>query len=142
MRYIVRQISLRHVTRIGCALGWLTSLPPALCLAGIIVAFLHRLQQALQQVEPLTLSVLGQEVIRIDWLDVFRLQPLADHLAQWTGNLGLTFTLLTLLLMIGGNILVLLIGLLVSGAYNLLGRRGWGLVVELAEAPPARVPAD
>jgi hypothetical protein len=142
MRYTIRQISVRHVIRTGCALGWLTTLPPALCLAGIIVAFLTRLHQALQQVEPLTLSLLGQEVLRIDWLDVFRLQPVADRLAQWTGNLGLTFTLLTLLLMISGNLLVLLIGLLVSGAYNLLGRRGWGLVVELAEAPPAQVHSE
>jgi hypothetical protein len=139
MRYTLRQISVSHVTRVGCALGWLITLPPALCLAGLLVAFLYRLQQALQQVEPVTLSILGQDVLRIDWLDVFHLQPMADRLTQWTNNLGLTFIILTLLLMVGGNILVVLIGVLVSGVYNLLGRRGWGLVVELAEESPTQV---
>ncbi|MGH2522182.1 MAG: hypothetical protein ACRDH2_06730 [Anaerolineales bacterium] len=133
MRYTIRRISLSHVARVGCALGWLAALPPALCFAGVAVALLQRVHQALQQVTPLTLSILGQEVVRLDWLDVFRLQPVADRLAQWTDNLGLTFTLLTLLLTISGSVLVVLSGLLVGGAYNLLGRAGWGLIVELAE---------
>jgi len=135
VRYYLRRISLSRVARLGCALGWLAALPPAVGLAGGILFILQRMQQALQQVEPLTVSLLGQEVLRIDWLDVLRLQPLADRLALWTDNLVLTFIVLSLGFTLLGSVLLLLIGLLVCGAYNLLSQAGWGLAVELVEDP-------
>jgi hypothetical protein len=135
MRYNIRRISLSRVALVGCALGWLAILPPAFCMAGVVVILLQRAQQALQQIQPFTLNILGQEVARIDWLEILHLQPLVDRLAQWSNHPILSFIVLTLTLTIIGSVLVILIGLLVSGAYNLLSRTGWGLVVELSEEP-------
>ena|SRR6266498_1219014 len=135
MRYNIRRISLSRVAIAGCALAWLATLPPAFCMAGVVVILLQRVQQALQQIQPFTLNILGQEVARIDWLELLHLQPLVDRLAQWSNHPVLSFIILTLTLTMIGSILVILIGLLVSGAYNLLSRTGWGLVVELSEEP-------
>jgi hypothetical protein len=136
MRYNIRRISLSRVAVVGCALAWLATLPPAFCMSGIVVILLLRVQQALQQLQPFTLNILGQEVARIDWLEILHLQPLVDRLAQWSNHPILSFIVFTLTLTIIGSVLIILIGLLVSGAYNLLSRTGWGLVVELSEEPP------
>ncbi len=114
-------------------LGWLTALLPALCFAGLGVAVVQRVHQALQQVTPITLSLFGQELIRIDLLEVLRLQPLAQVLARWAENPMLTFFALSLGLMLVGGVFWILTSLLVSEVYNLAARAGWGLVLELRE---------
>ncbi len=133
VRYTVRRIGLTSVARLGCMLGWLTALLPALCFAGLAVAVVQRVHQALQQVTPITLSLFGQELIRIDLLEVLRLQPLAQVLARWAENPMLTFFSLALGLTLLGGVFWILTSLLVSEVYNLAARAGWGLVLELRE---------
>jgi hypothetical protein len=138
MQYTIRRIDLPSVGRVGCIVGWLVAFLPALCLAGLGVFILQSVNQAFEQVKPLTLSVLGQEVLRIDFLNVLQLQPLAQAIQPWAQNSMFTFVVLTVLLLLVGGILWMLTGLLVSVIYNLIARLGWGLTVDLVEAGRAR----
>lgn len=133
MRYTVRRIGLTSVVRLGCILGWLAALLPALCFAGLGVAVVQRVHQALQQVTPITISLFGQELIRIDLLEVLRLQPLAQVFARWAENPMLTFLSLTLGVLLLGGVFWIMTSLLVSEVYNLVARAGWGLSLELRE---------
>lgn len=133
MRYTIRRIGLTSVARLGCLLSGLAALPPALGLAGLTVAAIQRIHEALQQIEPLTLTLLGQELVRIDLLDALRLQPVAHRVAELAQRLSVTFGSLTLILVLTGGLLVTLSAVLIAVAYNLLARAGWGLTLELSE---------
>jgi hypothetical protein len=135
MRYTVRRIHLGRVARLGCALGWLTALLPAACLAAVGVTVVQRLHQALVQVTPITVSLFEQDLIQIDLLEVLRLRPLAELVAQWAQQPEMTFIYSGLGLILAGGVLFMLTGLLVSAAYNVVAGAGWGLTVELREEP-------
>ena len=135
MRYTIRRIGLTSVARLGCLLSGLAVFPPALFLAGLTVAAIQRIHAALQQIEPLTLTLLGQELVRIDLLDALRLQPVASRVAELAQGPVLAFRSLTLILVLTGAGLATLSAVLIALAYNLLARAGWGLAVELREAP-------
>lgn len=137
MRYTIRRIDLTSVMRFGCALGWLVALLPALICASLTVVILQRVYQSLQQIEPLTITILGQTVARIDWLEVLRLRPIEQGLGSWTATPIVTVLLLTLTLGLLGSLLFLITALLVSWAYNRLAAAGLGLRLELrAEDEP------
>ena len=135
MRYTIRRIGLTSVARLGCLLSGLAVFPPALFLAGLTVAAVQRIHEALQQIEPLTLTLLGQELVRIDLLDALRLQPVASRVAEVAQGPVLAFRSLTLILVLTGAGLATLSAVLIAVAYNLLARAGWGLAVELRDAP-------
>src|SRR5437868_3891671 len=78
MRYRIRRIGPGSALRVGCAAGWLVMLCPALCLAGIAVQALQRINQAFAQIEPIDITVLGQPVARIDFLEILRLSAAAQ----------------------------------------------------------------
>lgn len=133
MRHTIRRIGLTSVARLGCLLSGLAALPPALCVAGLTVATIQRIHEALQQIEPLTLTLLGQELVRIDLLDALRIQPVADRVAELVQGPFLTFRSLTLILVLTGAVLATLNVVFIAVAYNLLARAGWGLTLELSE---------
>ena len=135
MRYTIRRIGLTSVARLGCLLSGLAVFPPALFLAGLTVAAVQRIHEALQQIEPLTLTLLGQELVRIDLLDALRLQPVANRVAELAQGPDLAFRSLTLILVLTGAGLATLSVVLIAVAYNLLARAGWGLAVELRDSP-------
>lgn len=138
MRYTVRRIGLTSVARLGCLLSGLAAFPPALCLAGLTIAAIQRIHAALQQIEPLTLTLLGQELVRIDLLDALRLQPVVSRIGELAQAPFLTLRSLTLILVLTGAVLATLSAVLIAMAYNLLARTGWGLAVELSEQRPNR----
>jgi hypothetical protein len=95
---------------------------------------LQRINQAFQRIEPLDISVLGQPVARIDFLEILRLSGAAQTVARLAGSLPLTFLLLLLLLTFAGAVILAGALLLFSGGYNLLSSLGGGLEVELQES--------
>ena len=134
MQYTIRRIDLPSAVRVGCIVGWLVAFLPAVCLAGLGVFIVQGVNQAFEQVKPLTLSILGQEVLRIDLLNVLQLQPLAQAIHPWAQNSMFTFVVLTGLALLLGSILWMLTGLMVCVIYNLIARLGWGLGMDLVEA--------
>jgi hypothetical protein len=134
VRYNIRRIAPLSALRVGCAVGWLVALCPALCLAVAAIQVLQRLNQAFQRIEPLDISVLGQPVARIDFLEILRLNGSAQTVSRLTGNLSVTFLLLLLLLTAIGAATLAGTLLLFSGGYNLLSSLGGGLEVELQES--------
>lgn len=133
MRYTIRRIRLGSAARLGCALGWLIALVPAMCLAALAVRVLRQIARALERVEPITLTVLGQELARIDILVALGLQSTAQTVDRLVTTLPATFIGLTLLLILAGALIFVAVALLASVGYNLLARLGWGLDVELSQ---------
>ena len=138
MRYTIGRIAPWSALRVGCAVGWLVALCPALCLTVVVIQALQRINQAFQRIEPLDISVLGQPVARIDFLEILRLSGSAQTVARLAGNLQLTFLLLLLLLTVAGAAILAGALLLFSGGYNLLASLGGGLEVELQETENRR----
>jgi hypothetical protein len=134
VRYTIRRIAPGSALRVGCAVGWLVALCPALCLTVAAIQVLQRINQAFQRIEPLDISVLGQPVARIDFLEILRLSGAAQTVARLAGSLPLTFLLLLLLLTFAGAVILAGALLLFSGGYNLLSSLGGGLEVELQES--------
>ncbi len=131
MHYTIRRIDLGSTARLGCLLGWLAALPPALCVAGLSVLLLERLAQALAQIKPIILNVFGQELARIDLLQVLHLQSFAVMLAVYVGETLVTFVLLAAVLALGGGLILMVTAVLVGLTYNLVASLGGGLTVEL-----------
>jgi hypothetical protein len=133
MRYRLRRIAPGSALRVGCAVGWLVALGPALCIAIVVVQVLRRVGQALARIEPLDINVLGQPIARIDFLDLLRLRDTASTVDRLTSSAATTFLLAALLLTLLGALLVAVALLLFSAGYNLLASLTGGFEVELEE---------
>ena len=131
VRYRIRRITPASALRVGCAAGWLVALCPALCLAGVAVQVLQRINQAFARIEPLEITVLGQQVARLDFLEILRLSAAAQIVARLVGSLPLTFVLLAAVLTLLGAVMLAVGVLFFSVGYNLLASWGGGLEVEL-----------
>lgn len=136
MRYTIKSVDLGSTARLGCLLGWLAALLPAICFAGLSVTLLQRLSQTLAQIKPITLSVLGQELGRIDFLQVLHLQDLAVMLSVYTHDVILLFVLLAAILALGGGLILMVTAVLIGLTYNLVASAGGGLTVELRQEHP------
>jgi len=134
MRYRIRRVAPGSALRVGCALGWLVMLCPALVFAAVVVQVLRRVDQALGGVAPFTITLLGQTVARIDLLEALQLSDTARTVAQLTQRQPLTIVALTLLFTAVGAVMLAVAVLLFSLGYNLLARAGGGLEVDLREA--------
>lgn len=131
MRYKVRRITTGSALRVGLVLGWLVALCPALCLAVAAIQVLNRVSQALGQVEPFVISVFGEQIARIDFLELLRLSGTAETVERLAANQPLTFAMLALALTLLGAAVIVGVALLFSAGYNLLAALGGGLEVEL-----------
>ena len=136
MRYKIKKISLASALRIGCLLGWLVALVPAVAFAGASAYTLGRIARLFASVRPITLTILGQEVLRLDLLASLGLQGTAYTVSQLAADLPVVFILSFLFLLFVGSLLVAFTFFLVSAGYNLLARVGGGLEVDLLREGP------
>ncbi len=136
MRYTIKSVDLGSTARLGCLLGWLAALPPALCFAGLSVALLQRLSETLAQIKPITFSVFGQELGRLDFLQILHLQSIATALSVYLHDTTLAFILLAAILALGGGVILMVTMMLVGLTYNLVASAGGGLTVELRQESP------
>ncbi len=138
MEYTVRRVGVSSAARLGCLIGWLVALGPALVLALLALVVLRWLDQTLGQVRPITLNLLGRDVLRIDLLEELGLLPLTQTIGPWVDDPTFTVLFLTVLLaLIGGAVWTATL-VLASLVYNLAARLGWGLAVDLDEARRSR----
>jgi hypothetical protein len=131
MSYTIRKVSVGSAIRLGVTLGWIVALGPALGLAGLAVIAIQRLNQALVQLTPFSFSFLGQELARVDILELLKLQYAAQAVGQAATHAPATFLGLAALLALAGTLGVIVVTLFLALAYNLIGRLGWGLSVDL-----------
>lgn len=131
MQYYMRRVSLGSVGRLGCFLGWLAVLPPSLLLAWLVVFMAQSVHQAFAQIKPLNMSLLGQQVLHLDFLQLLQLQALAEMAATLAQNPVLTFVSIAFLAVLIGGLLWMLIALMIGLVYNLIASAGWGLALEL-----------
>jgi hypothetical protein len=133
MRYTIRRIRLGSAIRVGLLLGWLAALCPALCLAGLAVQALRGVDGTFDRVAPVTISLLGQDLARIDLLEALGLRQAAQAVDRLVGSAPTTFVLITLLLLLAGALAIVAALALFSLGYNLLAAVGGGLEVDLDE---------
>ena len=131
MQYLVRRISLGSALRVGCALGWMVALCPAVGLAVLVGQILRRVEQTVGGIAPINITVWDQTLATIDILDILNLSGTANTLSELTSNLAGTVLLIALGLTVVGAVAVTVTVVLVCWGYNLLAQLGGGLSVEL-----------
>lgn len=138
MRYSIRRIAPGSALRVGCTLGWIIALGPALLIAFVAVQALQKLNEALVNVESFNIEVFGQSIASIDILSILNMSDTAQTVSQLSASIGATFVGLLLLLTLVGAVIVMLVMLIFSMGYNLLAMIGGGLEVDLEPREPRR----
>ncbi|MBI5029981.1 MAG: hypothetical protein HZB51_05595 [Chloroflexi bacterium] len=133
MRYMVRRIDLASIARLGLFLGWIIVLVPAMIVAGAGVIAIEKINEALAQVKPFSIDLLGQQLMRVDLINLLQLQPVQQTIQPWAETPWLTFLTLTLGLLLVGGFLWMFTGLMAGMLYNIIARLGLGLMVDMVE---------
>lgn len=137
VRYQVRRVSLRSLSKFGCVLGGLVSCVPSLAVASgglLLVGGLRRLLEGWQRVE---IHVLGQ-AIPIDVVSLLNLESLLHRVQQIDGLSWVLAILFVALTCVSGGLVFLVMSILLSWLYNFIATLTGGLEVELKEPPPGR----
>jgi hypothetical protein len=132
MRIAVRRFSLGPLAKFGCVLGTLLAfLPSLLCgLAGLaLVRLIYRWLSGWQE---MTVSLLGQELARVDLVHLLRLEGLLKALQVLTTASAPALFLAVLILALVGGVLLTVIITLAGLVYNWVAAATGGLIVEAA----------
>lgn len=134
MQVAIRRFSLASLGRMGCLLGAVAAfLPSLLCgLTGLaLTSLVRRWLESWQQVD---ISLLGKDVLSLDFVDLLGLEKLMDVLEVLASASGPVLLLAVLILaLISGALLAAIIGM-VGLAYNLVASATGGVIVEMAPA--------
>jgi hypothetical protein len=131
MKVAIRRVSLASLGKFGCLLGVVAAfLPSLLCgLAGLGLSKLaHRWLESWQEA---TISLLGQEVARLDLVHLLGLDKLLQALQVLTTASLPVLALAVLVMALVSGILLAIIIALVGLVYNLLATATGGLVVDM-----------
>jgi hypothetical protein len=132
-KYVIQNVGLGSVVRLGCGLGALSNLVPGLITALIckaIVTYLRGLLESWQNVE--IVNVFGQSV-RANMLGVLNLQSALKTFVS-LDNASFLLIAVTILawMLLGGAIVAALSGI-IAAIYNLTARTFGGIEIELRE---------
>lgn len=130
-RYRVQRITPGSAVRVGLALGWLIMLCPALGLAWLAARIVARISEQIVAVQPITISLLGQNLAQIDVLQTIGLGTTAAQVVSLGQRLPFIFLVVLLGVVLLGSLAFVVAALLFSLGYNLLARIGGGIEVEL-----------
>jgi hypothetical protein len=132
LKVAIRRISLASLAKFGCLLGVIAAFLPSLLCGLLAIGLANLVRGWLESWQEMTISVLGQELARLDLVHLLGL----ERLLQLLQTLGLAsvpaLVLLVLSLALVSGALLALIIALVGLAYNLLAAATGGLVVEMA----------
>jgi hypothetical protein len=135
MKVAIRRVSLASLGKAGCLLGTVTAFLPSL-LCGLSALGLGALARNwLENWRELTISLVGQEIVRFDLVQLLGLEKVLELLQALTLASGPVLFLAVLALALISGIVLALIVLLAGFAYNLLALATGGLVVEMAAVP-------
>lgn len=132
MKVAVRRISLASLAKFGCLLGVVAAFLPSLLCGLLAIGLVNLVRGWLESWQEMTITLLGQELARLDLIHLLGL----EQLLQLLQTLGLAsvpaLALLVLSLALVSGVLLALIIALVGLAYNLLAAATGGLVVDMA----------
>jgi len=133
----IRRINPGSLFRHGCLLGVaLAAIPSMLC--GLSLLWASRvLQRWVDTWEVMPVSILGQEVARIDLIHALGLERLVGVLQSVSAAPTLVFLVSVVWLAVSTGLLLAVTGLLLGLVYNALSSVTGGIVIE-ASARPAR----
>jgi hypothetical protein len=132
MKVAIRRVGLASLGKMGCLLGAVAAFLPSLLCGLVSLGLAGLVRRWLESWQGVTLSVLGREIARLNFVDLLGLEKVL-HLLQTVTAASIPVLLLGVLalaLVVGG--LLALIVVLVRLAYNLLASASGGVVVEMA----------
>ena len=141
MKVAIRRIHLFSLGKMGCLLGVVAAFLPSLLCGLLTVEAVGRLLHWMEGWQEFSISVLGQEIARLDLVQFLGLEKVLVLLQTVTAaSLPVLFLGVLALSLVAGLFLALII-ILVGLAYNLLASATGGVVVEMAalgqeETPP------
>lgn len=141
MKVAIRRINLFSLGKMGCLLGVVAAFLPSLLCGLLTVEAVGRLLHWMEGWQEFSISVLGQEIARLDLVQFLGLEKVLVLLQTVTAaSLPALFLGVLALALVIGLFLALII-ILVGLAYNLLASATGGVVVEMAalgqeETPP------
>jgi len=128
----MRRVGLASLGKFGCLLGAVAAFLPSLLCGLLALGLASLLRHWLENWQEVSISLLGQDLAR---LDLIRLLDLQQVLAVVQGVTSASLPVLLLvvvgLALVGGALLAL-VSFLVGLAYNLVAAATGGLVVEMA----------
>jgi len=136
MKVAIQRVGLASLGKMGCVLGAVAAfLPSLVCgLAGIAVAELAL--RWLKSWQEWSLSLLGQELARVNLIELLGLTRVLDLLQTLTAVSGWTLLLAIVLLALVTGLVLAVIIVLVGLVYNLVAAGTGGLVVEMKPINP------
>lgn len=138
-RVTIRRVGLVSLAKYGCLLGAVASVTPSVAFGLLVLGAAHLLQGWLEGWKPLSISLLGQEILNIDFVRSLGMERLL-HQLQLLSALSLPALILIMLgLALLSGLLLAAIAILVGVAYNLLASVTGGLVLETTTAARSRV---
>jgi hypothetical protein len=134
MKVAIRRLQLSSLGQMGCLLGVVAAfLPSVLCgLAGIALAQIAR--NWLAGWQELPISLLGTEIITLDFVRILGLEGVLAALQILTAASGAVLLLAVLAMALISGLLLAVIVIVVGLAYNLLAAATGGIVVEMEPA--------
>lgn len=132
MKVAIRRVSLASLAKFGCLLGMVAAFLPSLLCGLIGLSLANLLRRWLEGWQEMTISLLGQEIARLDLVDLLALDRLLEVLQVLTSASGAVLALAVLTLAVVSSVLLAVITALVGLVYNLLAGATGGLIVEMS----------
>jgi hypothetical protein len=134
MKVAIRRIHLASLGKMGCLLGAVAAFLPSLLCGLLALALAGLVSGWLESWQDLTISLLGQEIARVDLVQFLGLDGVLELSQVLTSASGLVLVLAVLVLALVSGFLLAIIIILVGLAYNLLASATGGVVVEMHAA--------
>jgi hypothetical protein len=131
MKAAIRRIHLPSLGKMGCLLGAVAAFLPSLLCGLLALGFAGVVRGWLESWQDLTISLLGQEVARVDLVQFLGLDGVLGVSQALASASGLVLALAVLALALASGFLLAMIVILVGLAYNLLASATGGVVVEM-----------
>jgi hypothetical protein len=138
VKVAIRRVSLTSLGKMSCLLGMVAAfLPSLLCgLAGLVSANL--LRGWLENWQTMDISILGQDIARIDLVKLLGLEQVMNLLQTLSSaSIPILFLSVLFLALVSAALLALIVSL-VGLAYNVLAAATGGVVVEMAAVEAKR----
>jgi hypothetical protein len=127
----VRRFSLSSLGKFGCLLGAVAAILPSLLCGFLGLALVGLLVSWLESWQDMTISLLGNEVVRLDMIQFLNLEGLAKLLTVVASASGAALFLAVLALALISGLVLALMVILLGLVYNLVASATGGMVVEL-----------